>query len=320
MGYVGKLALHAILLIGLLSGLGATLAGLLGGLHWGLELFSHFKVQLAVLSAILLVIAVALRSAAGAALAGALMLVNLYPVWPYLSEPFGDAEAAQPPSFKVMTLNLHHRHADLAAVEAFLASEQPSFALLTELPRDAGPWLKSLRKDYPHQAVDRISSVFDVVLISRHPLRGVRFDRRISTLLPVLSGRVCPDPAAGRKGCISFVGLHAANPLGSSPLRDKQIRLAATRAQRAPAGVVVLLGDLNTSPWSPIFAEALEVGRLRDSALGFPLSATWFSHNPLFGLPIDHVLLGRGMEAVARRVCHDLGSDHLPLVSELRRR
>lgn len=321
MRYAGKLALHAILLTGLLVGLGATLAGLLGDLHWGLELFSHFKVQLAVGSALLLVIGVALRSASGSALAGALLLVNLYPVWPYLADPFGgDAEAAQPDSFKAMTFNLHHRHADLAAVETFLASERPNFALLTELPPDARGWLKGLRKDYPHQAADRLDSTFDVVLISRHPLRGVRFDRRISSRLPVLSARVCHKPAAGRKGCVTVIGLHAANPLGASLLRDKQIRLAAGKAQRAPAGAVVLLGDLNTTPWSPIFAEALEVGRLRDSALGFPLSATWFSRNPLFGLPIDHVLLGRGMEAVGRRVGPDLGSDHLPLIAELRHR
>ncbi len=320
MTYLGKLALHAILLTGLLGGLGATLAGLVGGLHWSLELFSHFKVQLAVGSAVLLVIGVALRSASGSALAGALLLVNLYPVWPYLADPFGGAEAAQPNSLKALTFNLHHRHADLAAVESFLASERPSFALLTELPPDARSWLKGLREDYPHQAVERIGSSFDVVLISRYPLRGVRFDRRISTQLPVLSARVCPKPAAGRKGCVTVVGLHAANPLGSSPLRDRQIRLAAGKAQRAPAGAVVLLGDLNTTPWSPIFAEALEVGRLRDSALGFPLTATWFSRNPLFGLPIDHVLLGRGMEAVARRVGPDLGSDHLPLIAELRHR
>ena len=199
MRYLGKLTLRTVLLFGLLGGLGATLAGLLGGLHWGLELFSHFKVQLAVGSAVLLVIGLALRSASGSALAGALMLVNLYPVWPYLSDPFGGAEAAPPKSLKALAFNLHHRHADLAAIEAYLASEQPSFALLTELPTNARPWLEGLRKDYPHQAVDRLGSPFDVVMISRLPLRNVRFDRQISPHLPVLSARICPDPTAARK-------------------------------------------------------------------------------------------------------------------------
>ncbi len=319
MRYLGKFTLRTVLLFGLLGGLGATLAGLLGGLHWGLELFSHFKVQLAAGSAVLLVIGLVLRSASGAALAGALMLVNLYPVWPYISQTFGNAEAAPPKSLKAMTLNLRHRYADLAAVEAYLASERPSFVLLTELPPDARPWLEGLREVYPHQAVDRLGSPFDVVMISRLPLHGGLFDRQVSAQLPVLSARVCPEEAV-RKGCVTIIGLHAANPLGSSPLRDKQIRLAAAKAERAPAGAVVLLGDLNTSPWAPIFVEALERGRLKDSALGFPLTATWMSGNPLFGLPIDHVLLGRGMEMVGRRVGPDLGSDHLPLVAELRRR
>ncbi len=317
---LGKFTLRTVLLFGLLGGLGATLAGLLGGLHWGLELFSHFKVQLAAGAAVLLVIGLTLRSASGSALAGALMLVNLYPVWPYIADSFGGAEAAPPKHLKALTFNLHHRHADLAAVEAYLASERPSFALLTELPPEAGPWLEGLRKDYPHQAVDRLSSPFDVVLLSQLPLQGVNFDRRVSSYLPVLSARICPDPTAARKGCVTIIGLHAANPLGSSPLRDEQIRLAAAKAERAPKGAAVLLGDLNTSPWAPIFAEALERGRLKDSALGFPLTATWISGNPLFGLPIDHVLLGRGMETVARHVGPDLGSDHLPVVAELAQR
>ena len=91
MKYLGKFTLRTVLLFGLLGGLGATLAGLLGGLHWGLELFSHFKVQLAAGSAVLLVIGLTLRSASGSALAGALMLVNLYPVWPYIADSFGGA-------------------------------------------------------------------------------------------------------------------------------------------------------------------------------------------------------------------------------------
>ena len=306
-----------LLRLGLLAVLGATLAGYLAGLHWVLELFSHFRIQLAVGALLLLLLALLLRRRWSGALALAALLANLYPVWPYLPG-LGRAEAQPPPSLRVMAFNLHHRHADLAAVEAYLARARPDFVLLTELPPGGADWLAGLRPAFPHQAVERISTVFDVALLSRAPLASADFDRSVASYLPVLTTRIC-DPGTPAR-CLTVIGLHAANPLGNSGLRDRQLRLAAQKAAAVSDGMVLMLGDLNTTPWAPIFGEVLERGRLRDSAQGFALKGTWMSRNPLFGLPIDHVLLGDGIEPTARRVGPDLGSDHFPLIVDLAQR
>lgn len=311
--------LRACLIAGLAVCLLASAAGQLAGLHWGLELFSHFKVQLAAAALGLLVLGLLLRArlASGAALL--LLLLNAHPLGPYLSGFLSSAEAVQP-GLRVLTLNLHHQHADRQAIEAYLEREEPAFVLLTELPADGRGWLRGLEESYPHQAVESLSSVFDVALLSRWPLDQVVFDRQVAGYLPVLTARACPasdteaPPATG--DCLTIVGLHAANPLGNSPRRDRQLRLAAEKAALAPGGRVLMLGDLNTTPWAPIFGEVLEQGGLRDSAPGFAPRATWLSRNPLFGLPIDHVLLGTGLEPTARRVGPDLGSDHFPVVAD----
>ena len=314
------LLLRAGLITGLAVCLLASAAGQLAGLHWGLELFSHFKVQLAAAALALLILSLLLRARLAIGTALLLLLLNAYPLWPYLSGLLPSAEAGQP-GLRVLTLNLHHRHADRQAIEAYLEREEPALVLLTELPADGRGWLRTLERSYPHQAVESLDSVFEVALLSRWPLEQVVFDRQVASFLPVLPARACPPSdveAEGEAGaCLSIVGLHAANPLGNSQRRDQQLRLAAEKAALAPEGRVLLLGDLNTTPWAPIFGEVLERSGLRDSAPGFPLRATWLNRNLLFGLPIDHVLLGDGIEPTARRVGPDLGSDHFPLVVDL---
>lgn len=308
-----------LLRLGLLAVLGATLAGYLAGLHWVLELFSHFRIQLAVGALLLLLLALLLRRRWSGALALAALLANLYPIWPYLPG-LGRAEAQPPPSLRVMAFNLHNRHSDLAAVEAYLARVRPDFVLLTELPPGAADWLAGLRPVFPHQAVERTSSAFDVAFLSRAPLAAADFDRSAASYLPVLTTRLCDPETAAPGRCLTVIGLHAANPLGNSGLRDRQLRLAAQKAAAVTDGMVLMLGDLNTTPWAPIFGEVLERGRLRDSAQGFALKGTWMSRNPLFGLTIDHVLLGEGVAASSRQVGPDLGSDHYPVVTEVYRR
>ena len=316
--FFGILALP-LLRLGLLAVTLATLAGYLAGHHWVLELFSHFRIQLVAGALLLLLLALLLGNRWSSGLALAVLLANLYPVWPYLSG-IGRAEAEQPPSLRVMAFNLHNKHADLASIEAYLARKQPDLVLLTELPPDGSDWLATLRPDYPHQALDRPVSTFDVALLSRRPIDAADFDRSISPYLPVMTARLCTAETAELAGCLTVVGLHAANPLGASALRDQQLRLAAQKAAAVADGSVLLLGDLNTTPWAPIFGEVLEQGRLRDSAQGFALKGTWLSRNPLFGLPIDHVLLGEGLASGSREVGPDLGSDHYPVVMDVYRR
>ena len=309
----------SLLRLGLLAVTLATLAGYLAGFHWVLELFSHFRVQLAAGALLLLALALFLGGRWSSGLALAVLLANLYPVWPYLPG-IGRAEAEQPPSLRVMAFNLHNEHADLARIEAYLARKRPDLVLLTELPPGAMAWLASLRTDYPHQALDRPVSIFDVALLSRRPIAATDFDRSVSPYLPVMTARLCAEETTEPAGCLTVVGLHAANPLGASALRDRQLRLAAQKSAAVADGAVLLLGDLNTTPWSPIFGEVLEQGGLRDSAQGFALKGTWLNRNPLFGLPIDHALLGEGLASGSREVGPDLGSDHYPVVTDIYRR
>ncbi|MCI5133171.1 MAG: hypothetical protein D3904_17065, partial [Candidatus Electrothrix sp. EH2] len=113
---------------------------------------------------------------------------------------------------------------------------------------------------------------------------------------------------------VRLLATHPMPPIGPelSRLRNQQLnRLPQYVDTSLP---VLLLGDLNISPWSPHFSRLLQRTRLRNSMRGFGVQATWPSANPLFGIPLDHVLHSDHIVILNRTVGPDAGSDHLPVI------
>ena len=104
-------------------------------------------------------------------------------------------------------------------------------------------------------------------------------------------------------------------PLGHNE-RDAQLAGLA-RELAANPGPVLLVGDLNTTPWSPAFANLLAQAQLDDPAQQFWPTGTWPAVLPVGRIWIDHVLAGHGATVTSRTVLEDVGSDHLPVVASV---
>jgi endonuclease/exonuclease/phosphatase (EEP) superfamily protein YafD len=75
----------------------------------------------------------------------------------------------------------------------------------------------------------------------------------------------------------------------------------------------VLLGDLNLTASSPLYARLLERTQLLDSSMGHGRQPSYWRFPRLprtLGVPIDHVLHGSAMSCAARQVFELPGSDH----------
>ena len=113
---------------------------------------------------------------------------------------------------------------------------------------------------------------------------------------------------------------HPRTPRGGHRFVERNLQLERAAEFSAAAALrgelVVLMGDLNCTPFSPWFDRLLTRGLLRDSAVGLSLKPTW-SSGPWW-LPLDHILLGGKWEVRERRVYEDrLGSDHFPVMATL---
>lgn len=133
---------------------------------------------------------------------------------------------------------------------------------------------------------------------------------------------------------VTLLVAHPASPIAPSHLRWQQEMFKGWGRHRASLGKnLVLVGDLNTTPWSTEFRQIVQGTGLRDSQLDFGLQPSWptfflffnvprlFSSFPSslrlpWGIPIDHVLVSEKIQVLSRKTGPFVGSDHLPLIVE----
>lgn len=99
--------------------------------------------------------------------------------------------------------------------------------------------------------------------------------------------------------------------------------VASSIAAEAPGTPIVAMGDFNTPTWSPFFQAFLKKSGLVDAAgTGWPsttrFSKRWFSKYFYYGSPVDHILVSSNIEVKHFEVGPDIGSDHLPVLADLR--
>jgi endonuclease/exonuclease/phosphatase (EEP) superfamily protein YafD len=123
------------------------------------------------------------------------------------------------------------------------------------------------------------------------------------------------DAGAGR---IRLLALHTRWPLtpALARARDSALQRAGQLARTSDLPVV-LLGDLNLTPDSPVFGRLVEQAGLVDVMQGRGWQPTWLAGFWPSALRIDHILVTRGLCPDQAAVGPSIGSDHRPLVARL---
>ena len=291
----------------------------LGARHWAFELLTHFRLQLAAGSVFLLAVALLLRQWRVAVMLGIVALANGLPLAAYLLRtPIGEAQAAARGSETLQLTvgyhNMRNRSADFEALFAHLRQAEPDVLVLTEMDyRRRADLFHALRPRFRYFASTPGPGIFNVAVFSRFPLTEVKRMLNTANDWPMLHVRVCPEEG---RHCLRVVALHAHPPIGRwAGVRNAAMEEAALEA-RSGEGPVIVVGDLNCSPWSPQFREMLDLGGLRDANRA-GLTGTWGSRSPFLGLLIDHLLVGPGVREKARRIGPAFGSDHFMLTADL---
>lgn len=292
--------------------------------HWAFELLTHFHVYFLLAGAALAVAAVSLRRWATAALSSLVVAASFSVVWPQLHLPPTDLQPQPGPVVRLLWANLYNSNTDLDALRRLIEAEKPDIALFTELEPIHDAVMCDVHRLLPFQSPPPRSNVFGIMLLAKQPPGSLDFDLTMGTYAPLMVARLCPVESS----CLTLLSLHAWPPLPPwTGARDRQLAHAAAVARRhvEEGERVVLVGDLNVTPFSPVFDRLLAQSGLWDTAIlpaerprTSPAIATWWLANTGIGLPIDHALVSAGIGIVSRRVGPDIGSDHRPLILDLK--
>ncbi|MGL5097720.1 MAG: endonuclease/exonuclease/phosphatase family protein, partial [Planctomycetia bacterium] len=117
---------------------------------------------------------------------------------------------------------------------------------------------------------------------------------------------------------VTIVGIHPPPPVKKdwADARNDALDLLGSFVAEQ-TGPVVVLGDLNCSPWSPYFSDLLTASRLRDARQGYGASPTWPADAPYKGFPIDHCLVSKDIAVRNFALRETPGSDHRAVLVDL---
>ena len=284
---------------------GVTLLGFLGSFNWILDLFAHFRVQYMQLCLPLIGIYLWKRMNHKAIAVVLLAALNYSLVLPFY---FGKPAPAKEKPIRAMLLNLNAGNGNTDRVLAAIREYNPDILLLEEVTPHWATELRTLDADYAYKVAEPQDGCFGIMLLSKHPLKNGKMVEIGTASVPSITATVYLP-----RGEIQFFGTHPLPPIGRDYAAHRNNQLSEL-AIHAKGSHVLLMGDLNTSPWSPHFKTLLENSGLENSMKGFGFQPTWPAGNPFMKIPLDHVLHSEEIIIHNRVVGGDVGSDHYPVV------
>jgi len=230
------------------------------------------------------------------------LIINLRTLRPYMKRRDGKSG-----NFKILQANLLKTNTDPALFLRLVGKENPDLIACCEVSTPMAIALREMEKDYPHQQLALDESGYGVAVLSKFPFAG------IENMKP---------PTARATSIVfnirntTFISLHTVTPVADIAARDAELEALAERF-RGTAPLVVL-GDFNATPWCPAMRRLCTALKLRNARLGLGISPTWPQWLPKqLRLPIDHVLVSKGITVGSFTTGSFTGSDHLPTITTL---
>ncbi len=293
--------------------LAACLAIVLASVFWYCELVTHFMVYLFLAACVVSLANLLARRWWRLLFCLAATIFTGLSLAPFYFPKADDAPGLSAGKvYTALHLNLQRNHPRPDEVVAYLRRQKADLVLLQEVTPSWESRLRPLFGEYQHELLQTRDHAFGIWLLSRMPFTEAKILPGEDSNVPYVTALI---EFGDQK--LRFVGVHPLPPTGRTKAKDRNDRLAgATEALRKDKGHRMILGDLNCTPWSPIFKRTLQAGRLVDTSVGRGIHPTWSPGLPFIGLPIDHCLVSPSVHIVSRTVGPDVGSDHRPLVVE----
>lgn len=278
-----------------------------------LELTTHFRLQYLALSIFFLPLFAVFKMWRWAGVALLCLLINGAYVLPWYFPAKSVQADAEGQKLRLLLSNVlwdNKQHADLIE---FVRREKPDMAFFQEVtPR----WAKEfdvLRDELPEVRLYPEDEAGGMAVFSRLPF--VRAEQ--APLADYNGPAVLAQVNVGGK-LVSIISVHPPPPGGKKNFdhRTEILNQTADFVGTFPEPKIVI-GDLNTTMWSPYYKRFVERIGLVNAREGFGVLPSWPTHLPPLFIPIDHCLVSREIHVANIRVGGKVGSDHLPLIVDL---
>ncbi|NEQ35419.1 MAG: endonuclease/exonuclease/phosphatase family protein [Okeania sp. SIO3I5] len=220
---------------------------------------------------------------------------------------------------RILQLNVFINNQQYNRAIALVKKENPDVAVFLEVGEKWAEELKVLRQSYPyvfHNQDNRIfgKRIFGKLIYSKIPLENQNI--KIISKSYKRTALVTQLKVPGKP--IFLIVTHLAIPITkvSFQVRNQEFAVLADYVSKLQSPVIVV-GDFNTSLWSPYYQQFVQKTGLRNGRRGFGIQPSWPTFLPLFYIPIDHCLVSPEIQVFNSYTGKNVGSDHLPLITDL---
>ena len=224
------------------------------------------------------------------------------------------ARCDDPSRLALLAVNVRYDNDDSAALRAVVERARPDILLLTE----PGAWweaeLAPVEAALPHVVRQPQEDTWGMLLYSRLPLVDPEVRFLVEPEIPSIRTRL--QLSSG--DVVWLYGVHPRPPVPGNDTdeRDAELIMVA-REIRARGEPAILVGDLNDVAWSRTTSRLLDLGDLRDPRIGRGPFSTFDAGMPTwFRWPLDYVFYTSHFDLCRLQLLDDVGSDHVPLLTE----
>ena len=287
-------------------------ATFLGRWNWIADLFSHFLPQSLAILAVWSMTLIYLNQRQKFIALILVMIFLTLPLLPYFS--FVRSSEASSGVISILQSNVYVYNQNHLKLINLIAKENPDIVVVEEIDKSWELDLTChLSPTYPVIRTIARDDGFGIGVFSKVEIEDLRTRAFCKEGIPSIEGKIKKGNSQA-----TLLATHPRPPITGSlwASRNEQLLNLAQEAA-ANKGSVILVGDLNTSPWSYWFSRLKSSG-LKDSSFGHGIQNSWAAFFPAFlRIPLDHILVKGSVGVLERKVLGEVGSDHFPVLVRL---
>lgn len=280
-----------------------------------IELTTHFRLQYVWVSIICIGALCFFRSWKIVPFAVFTLIFNVYFIAPYYFAAPPENNMPAMHNVRFMLANVQGNNRNYSELIEAVKANNPDVVVLQEVNQYWWKNIEALTAEYPNFKDVVRPGGSGLAFFSRYPIERAEVLTLDDSAHPALVCVIKIENTA-----LSIFTLHPPTPMSARKFNYRNGQFAQTAEMlKNTAAPKMLIGDLNTTMWSPYFTELLENSGLRDARTGRGIYPSWNAHLPsLLGIPIDHCLIGEKIEVENITTGDYTGSDHRPLIIDLR--
>ena len=287
-----------------------SLIGLFARLNWVVDLTNHTRPYLLIGSIVAAIFALIFQQQIGLYAALIACVINGFIVIPYVIPKFQNSPIPDD-ALTLMTANMMYGNRSPKKLLTAIDQADPDILVLQEMSASNQQKTASLWEKFPYASDQPNGGSQEVLVFTKIPLDSVKY---VNGDKPWRSEAETTLTIDGQS--ITVLGIHPKAPMSASRFtrRNAELDQIAERVSAYDLPIIVA-GDMNITPWTPIFRSFLRTAGLNDGRKRRGFNFTWGPDSLPKMIPIDHVLY-RGVYLHSFTSGPNTGSDHLPVVIE----